>query len=228
MNHNQKKAKKDPLANKTLRRLGEVISDGLITLVKWNLLFLLTALPIVTIGPAMAALSFCTNALAKDDRAQNNAGRLYLSAFRAVFLRALPLGFLILFLWLFLGGTFLLYLSRIPVSSLYIPLTSASVLLFVLVSGSLLHLLPLLFDGDNTDWNQSKISISKKSFPELIREAVRQSLLHGKGTLIAVVFSFLFLGGQLMMFPALLPLTVAIGFSFPAMACALAHTEPDI
>ena len=54
------------------------------------------------------------------------------------------------------------------------------------------------------------------------------SLTHVKGTLITLIFSLVYLGGQVMLFPVILPLTLALGFSLPAMAAGLAHTKPDV
>ena len=228
MENKKKKKTINPTRHKLLTRLGELISDGLFTLVKWNFLFLLTSLPIITIGPSLAALHYCTNALAKDDLPQIKSGKLYFSAFRASFRRAFPLGLLTLLVCTVFGGGFFLYLSMIPESVIYIPLTSVSALALLLFWGVMIHLLPLMFDFQQTDWDEQKVFLNDKSLRQLFGEAAYTALAQMKGTLIALIFSLIFLGGQLMMFPVILPFTLAIGFSFPAMAAGLAHTEPDV
>lgn len=228
MEKNKKSTSHNPIKNKILRRLGELISDGLLTLVKWNFLFLLTSLPVITIGPSLAALHCCTNALAKDDRPQFKAGRLYFSAFRASFRQAFPLGLLTLFICIVFGGGFLLYLSMISENILFIPLTSVSALVLLLFWGIMIHALPMMFDFDQMDWESQQPVTTDQSLFSLLREAAGHALTRMKPTIIALVFSLIFLGGQVMMFPAVLPLTAAIGFSFPAIAAGLAHTEPDI
>lgn len=225
-----KKTKKapNPTRIKILRRLGELITDGLFTLVKWNFLFLFTSLPILTIGPSLAALHYCTNALAKDDLPQIKAGKLYFSAFRANFRRTFPLGLITLLICTVFGGGFLVYLSMVPENVIYIPLTSASALVLLLFWGTMIHLLPMCFDFDRTDWDNQMVFASAKPLRQLFSEARNHALVNMKKTMISLIFSLVFLGGQVMMFPVTLPFTVAIGFSFPAMAAGLAHTEPDV
>lgn len=225
-----KKAKKapNPARYKMMTRLGELISDGLSTMVVWNLLFLLTCIPVITIGPALAALHFCTNALVKDDLPQEKAAKLYFSAFRASFRRAFPLGLLILAVCVIFGGGFFFYLSMVPDNVMYIPFTSVSALVLLLFWGVLTHLLPLLFDMERTDWDTKEVFLKDIPMRELWSEAVYKALEFMKGTIIAMAFSIVFLAGQLMMFPITLPFTVTIGFCFPAMAGALSHTEPDV
>lgn len=227
---NDKKSKKisDPAKSKRLMRLGEMISDGLPTLVKWNFLFILTSIPILTIGPSLGALSYCVNALVKDDLPQEKAAKLYFSAFRTCFRRAFPLGLLILSVNLIFGGGFLFYLSMMQANTLYIPFVSLSALILFFFWSIMTHLLPMLFSMKETDWETKQVFLADTSFRTLWHDAVYKTLESMKGTVIAMVFSIFFLGGQLMMFPATLPFTVVIGFSFPAAAGALSHTEPEL
>ncbi len=48
-------------------RFKEILTSGLPTMVIWNLLFILTCIPIITIGPSMAAMGFCMNSLVEGD-----------------------------------------------------------------------------------------------------------------------------------------------------------------
>lgn len=228
MENNKKKQKINPDRYKLLIRLGELISDGLFTLVKWNFLFLLTCLPIITIGPSLAALHYCTNALAKDDLPQIRSGKLYFSAFRSCFHKAFPLGIFTLMICLIFGGGFFLYLSLVPESPIYIPLTSFSALVLLLFWSLMIHLLPQMFEFDKTDWEEQHVYVSDKPLKQMFFDASCFSLTHVKGTLIALIFSLVYLGGQVMLFPVILPLTLALGFSLPAMAAGLAHTKPDV
>lgn len=228
MKNNINKKSSDPARHKLLTRLGELISDGLITLVKWNILFILTSLPIITIGPSLCALHCCTNALVKDDLPQEKAAKLYFSAFRSCFLRMFPFGLLILLVNLIFGCGLFFYLSMTADSIAYIPFTSISALVLFFFWCILIHFLPSVFNMEKTDWDTKKVYASGLTLRELWHDAVSMAANSMSRTLAAMIFSIIFLGGQLMMFPSVLPLTLAIGFSFPAAAAALAHTEPDI
>lgn len=208
-------------------RLGEVLSDGLLTLVKWNLLFLITCIPIITIGPAMAALGFCTNALVTDDRPQKNAAKLYFNAFKASFFKALPLGIYFLFITLLFGAGFFVYSYLSPENAVYVSMSSLSLVILTLFWGVMAHLFPLLFDFEKTDWENTKVVMSNKKLRELITEAAYTALARMKWTAIALVFSVLFLGVLILFLPNTLPLLLTIGFSFVAAAMAFAHTEAD-
>lgn len=208
-------------------RLGEVLSDGLLTLVKWNLLFLITCIPIITIGPAMAALGFCTNALVTDDRPQKNAAKLYFNAFKASFFKALPLGIYFLFITLLFGAGFFVYSYLSPENAVYVSMSSLSLVILTLFWGVMAHLFPLLFDFEKTDLENTKVVMSSKTLRELITEAAYTALARMKWTAIALVFSVLFLGVLILFLPNTLPLLLTIGFSFVAAAMAFAHTEAD-
>lgn len=208
-------------------RLGEVLSDGLLTLVKWNLLFLITCIPIITIGPAMAALGFCTNALVTDDRPQKNAAKLYFNAFKASFFKALPLGIYFLFITLLFGAGFFVYSYLSPENAVYVSMSSLSLVILTLFWGVMAHLFPLLFDFEKTDLENTKVVMSSKTLRELITEAAYTALARMKWTAIALVFSVLFLGVLILFLPNTLPLLLTIGFSFVAAAMAFAHTKAD-
>lgn len=228
MKKKETKKRPNPARYKTWKRLGEMISDGLPTLVKWNFLFVLTSLPLLTLGPSLGALHFCTNTLVKNDLPEEKAAKLYFSAFRACFRRAFPLGIFVLFINLVFGGGLLFYLSMTAENPIYIPLTSLSALVLFFFWSVMTHLLPMLFSIEETDWDTKQVFRSERSFRDLWRDAVCMTLGNMKGTLTAMLFSILFFGGELLLFPTTLPLIFAIGFSFPAAAGALSHTEPDI
>lgn len=228
LNHKKDSKLPNPTNVKRLTRLGELISDGLITLVKWNFLFILTSLPVITIGPSLGALSYCANALVKDDLPQENAAKLYFSAFRTCFRSAFPLGFLILLVNLLFGGGFFFYLSMMQKNPLYIPFVSTSALILLFFWSILTHLLPMLFNIEETDWISKQVFLAEIPLCDLWKHAVYKTLLSMPETMIAMGFSVLFLGGQFLIFPTTLPFTIMIGFSFPAIAGALSHTEPEV
>ena len=206
-------------------RLGEIITDSLPTLAIWNILFLLTCIPVFTIGPAMAALSFCTNALIIDDRPQKGAARLYFNAFRISFFKALPLGLIFLMISTLFGGGFFLYTYLSSENMVYIAMSSLSLLVIILFWGLWTHVFPLLFDFEKTDWENKMPAMAKKCLRELIKEAVYHGLTRMGQTLLALIFSILFLGSLILFFPPTVPLLLSIGFSFTAVALAAAHTK---
>lgn len=214
-----------PSGKQIWKRIGETISDGLFTLVKWNVLFLLTCSPVITIGPALAALLFCTNALVKDDLPQERASALYLNAFRACFLRALPAGLLTLAVSLVFGTGFFLYSHMISAQPLYIPFASFSLLVLFFYWAVMIHLFPLFIK--ETDWDAKNVAVTDESLRALFSGAVSAMLVRMKKTVPALLLASFFLIGQLLLFPVTLPLTLTIGFSMPALAVSFAHTDPD-
>lgn len=221
--------KPSPVSNsrhsKTPTRLGEIITDSLPVLAIWNLLFVLTCIPLFTIGPSLAAMGFCMNALITDDRPQKGCAKLYFNAFRASFLKALPIGLFFLFVTTVFGGGFILYTCLISESMVYIVMASVSLLVLILVYGILAHLFPLLFDFEKTDWESKRPVMTDKTLRQLISEAVYHAMAHMIRTLIALIVSVLFLGSLVLFLPATVPLLFSIGFSFAAIALALAHTK---
>lgn len=208
-------------------RLGEMLTDGLPSLVIWNLLFILTCIPIITIGPAMAAMGFCTNALVMDDRPQKKAARLYLNAFKTSFFKALPLGLYFLFITLLFGAGFFVYSYMSTDSAAYASMSSLSLVVLTLFWGVMVHMYPMLFDFESTDWENKKVVMAKLKLRELISMSGYEALGRMIPTAIALVFSVLFLGLLILFLPNTLPLLLTIGFSFVGVATALAHTSPE-
>lgn len=209
---------------KQATRLGEIMTDGLLTLVIWNVLFILTCIPIVTIGPAMAAMGFCTNALMTDDRPQKKAGKLFFNAFKASFFKALPVGIYFLFITLLFGGGFFVYSYLSPENAAYVSMSSISLVVLTLFWGVIVHIYPMMFDFDKTDWENKKPVMTTLKLRELIPEAGRMAMTRMIPTAIALVFSVLCLGLLILFLPATVPLLLALGFSAVGVAMALAHT----
>ncbi len=201
------------------------MTDGLLTLVIWNVLFLLTALPLITIGPAMAAMGFCTNALVTDDRPQKGAVKLYFSAFRASFFKALPIGIYFLFITILFGAGFFVYSYLSPENAAYVSMSSISLVVLSLFWGVMMHMYPLLFDFEKTDWENKTVFVRKIKLGELISESGRTAMFYMKRTAIALVFVVLAFGSLVLFLPTTLPLILTVGFSAVAVAAALAHTD---
>ena len=207
-------------------RLREVFTDGLFTQLKWNVLFLLCCLPIVTIGPAVAALLNCTNLMVADDRPQIKASRWFFVSFKAALKKTM--GFGVLFTaanFAFIFG-FAFYLKMTSTSVMYVPMASVSLLAIVCIWGVSVHLFPLMFK--ETDFENGTVTMSNESITELVKQAAALALLNMKKTLIAVVFGLVVVAAQLLFIPASTPVVLTLGFALPAQAAALAHTEPEI
>lgn len=201
------------------------MTDGLLTLVIWNVLFILTSIPIITIGPSMAALGFCTNALVTDDRPQKGAVKLYFNAFKASFLKSLPVGIYFLFITIIFGAGFFVYSYLSPENAAYVSMSSISLLVLSLFWGVMIHLYPLMFDFENTDWENKQPVMRKIKLSELISESGRTALFYMKRTAIALVVAVLLFGILILFLPTTFPLLLTVGFSAVAVAAALAHTD---
>lgn len=202
-----------------------MITDGLPALVIWNLLFLLCSIPLITIGPAMAALGFCTNALVIDDRPQKGAAKLFLNAFKASFFKALPIGIYFLFVTILFGGGFFVYSYLSPEHAAYVSMSSISLVVLTLFWGVIAHLYPMMFDYEKTDWEKKTVTMNSKKLRELITESVYRALERMIPTAFALIFSVFCLGLLILFLPATVPLLFTLGFSAAAVAAALAHTE---
>ena len=215
----------DSAKEKMPTRLGEIMTDGLPTLVLWNFLFILTCIPIITIGPAIAAMSFCTNALVMDERPKKRAALLYFNAFKASFAKAFPLGICFLLVSISFGTGFLVYLQFITENMGYLFLASFSLLVLFLFWGVTAHLFPMMFDIEKTDWKLKKPILIQKTLRQLITEAGISAVTRMIPTIIGLVVSVLGLGFIVLYMPATLPLFLTLAFSAVGVAMAFAHTK---
>ena len=206
-------------------RLKEILTSGIPTLIIWNILFLITCIPIITIGPAMAAMGFCMNSLIRSDHPKKGAAMLYFHAFRASFMKALPVGIYFTFFTLLFGAGFFVdsYLS--PENTAYVSMSSISMVVLSFFWGFMMHMYPLMFDFDKTDWENKNVFLRNVKLTELISETGHTAMYYWKQTAIAPVFAVMFFGGLLILLPFTLPIFVLIGFSVVALAAAMAHTE---
>lgn len=207
-------------------RLREVFTDGLFTLAKWNFLFVLCCLPVVTIAPAAAALLNCTNLQVVDDRPQINASKWFFASFKAACRKIFLPGIMFTLANFVLIFGFAFYLKMAGTSFLYVPMASLSLLLLVLVWAVAIHAFPLMFES--TDFDNGTVTVSEKTVGEAVREAVPMAFAKAKGTLISVVLGMVIIAAQFLFMPASIPVMLIIGFALPAQAAALAHTEPEV
>ncbi len=212
----EKRAKKYAL----FTRIREVISDSLFVLVKWNFLFFITCLPVITIGPAMSALSRCTNMLAKEDLVQYEASRNYFRFFKQGFGKAIAPGLVFFVLNSVLLSGLLIYVKLMGENVMYIPMVSVSMFSLAAVWAVAIHLFPRLWEQDGT--------VTQQSWQQLVKPAAADVLVNMKGTVAAVVVNALTLLLTVAYFPATLPVVLTVTFSLPAMVAAFSHTKPDV
>ena len=206
-------------------RLNEILTGSIPTLIVWNLLFILTCIPLLTIGPAMAAMSFCMNALIKNDHVKQNPAKFYFAAFRTSFGKALPVGIYFLFITLLFGAGFFVYSYLSPENSVYVSMSSLSMIILSFFWGVMMHMYPLMFDFEKTDWEDQNVFLRTLKLTELISESGRTAAACWKQTALALVFVVVFLGVLLIFMPFTLPVLVLIAYSVIALAAAIAHTE---
>lgn len=207
-------------------RLREVFTDGLLTLAKWNFLFVLCCLPIVTIAPAIAALLNCTNLQVTDDRPQFKASKWFFASFKAACKKMFLPGILFTVVNFMLVFGLGFYLKMTDVSVLYIPMASFSLLALIIVWTIAIHAFPIVFEG--TDFDSGIVTASDKTVVEIIKEGVTLAFVKAKGTAVAVVLGLVVVAAQILFMPASIPVVLVLGFAVPAQAAALAHTEPEI
>ena len=204
-------------------RLREILmdSDGLLTIVKLNFLFLITIVPIIpfvtvfTAGPAVTALLYCSNQLVKTGNLPQT-GKTYFNIFKSSFKTTVKYGFVLTLLnYMFISGL-AIYLTLASENYMYIPFASVSLIGIIILWSVTIHLFPS-FTEDNED----------KSAKERITDAATLAVINIKSTLIAVVLSFVIIGAVILMLPKTLPLIFIVVFSAPALAAGFAHTDPE-
>ena len=209
-------------------RLREVFSDGLLTAVKLNFFFLLTSIPLVTIGPSMAALANCTNLHVTDDRVQFATTKAYFASFKAAFKRTMPVGIAVALLTAFFGFGLHMYIQMMGQNIMFVPLASLSLVALVVLWAVTVHLMPLFFEDTDFDSKPLTVTVTDKSTKELVSTAIRTALITAKKTVICLVIAAVMVGLQLLFMPLTIPIVLIIGIGLPAQVCAFCHTEPEI
>ena len=188
-----------------------VITENLWELVQLNLLFLLTCVPLVTIGPALTALDACFSDILQKQRRDEPILPRYFAAFRSRFLAALPWGLALLAGSFVLGFALFWYGSLASGSWLYVPFTALSLLGLIFFLGILSHLFLLLAEGG--------MEAGETSLP---KAAALRALTRMKQTLIGLAAAFILLAAQLLLLPATVPLLLSLGLSVPGLIMAWA------
>ena len=207
-------------------RLREVFTDGLLTLAKWNFLFVLCCLPVVTIAPAVAALLNCTNLQVTDDRPQFKATKWYWLSFKAACRKLFVPGLIFTAAnFVFVFG-FAFYLKMTSQSIMYVPMASLSLIVLVLLWAVAIHAFPMMYE--TVDFDNATVTMTEKSVAEIFKKAIPLVFEKAKGTVMAVAIGFVVIAMQMLFLPASIPVVLVIGFAIPAQAAALAHTKPEI
>ena len=193
-------------------RLGDILREDLLTLVIWNFLFVLTSIPVITIGPALAALTHCSCYLVHNDIIIEKPSRIYFDAFKTSFKSALSWGLLAIAVTGIFGSGFFIYSHMLSENMLYVPLTAGSVVGLAVFWGLFTHLFPAIQEAPDANGR--------------IRTAAYCALTRMKKTVTALIVSAVILILQILMFPVLTPMTLSIGLVFPSICGAYAHVDP--
>ena len=168
-------------------------------LVKLNILFILTAIPVVTIPAAMAALSRGTVILVSGEADYSAAD--YFSAFRAKFRQALPAGIVLFILSISLGLSILMYRSFAETigTPLMILAVIAGLLLFLLIMAAL-HVYRL-------------IALTDLPLRGLINESKRLIAAYSLRTFAAALMGCALEAASFLLFPGSVIFIIFIAFS---------------
>lgn len=184
--------------------------DNLWNLIKLNIVFLISCIPIVTIGPALTSMSQVTSQMARDSEEISDPVRSYFLHFRQSFSRSVLPGFFTLLIHIVFGGGLLIYSSRMSAGTQYLLLSACSLLILLLTWGISVHLYPML---------------SQENEEKLLSKAAIHALERMGRTVIAVLLMIVLLLAQLLSFPVSLPLTLSLGFSLPALIGSFAYVD---
>lgn len=187
-----------------LRRFAEILQLECVTLVKLNLLFLISSLPVVTLPAALYAMQSVIRRMIEDQPVdcfyhyRTAFARHWKKAYAAFFLTALPL---------LLSGCGVLTYLRFAVSNplFFLPFALCSTV-FLLTLLASTYFYPILSTG------------------KTVREALRPVLVLAAGrplrAVLAVFFGYGLLLAAVLAFPLSVPFLLLIGFSVP---CLLAN-----
>ncbi len=114
----------------SLRRFFEVLGESSWSLVKLNVLFLISCLPLLTLGPALTALSACIRELIEGDLQEERPFHSYR---------------------VFVITAVLFYGKQAGENWFFVPLTALSLLAILLLGGFFVHLFPFLSEDKKPD-----------------------------------------------------------------------------
>ncbi len=205
-----------------ITRLGEILqdSDGLFNLLKLNILFFFTALPIIpfvsvfTFGGRMTAISVCIRKMVKTGNI-SDVSKIYFSLFKKHFKTSALFGAAVYIMTSLFSGGFYIYITMASSNILFIPFASFSLIALISVWCISVHLFVTLENYNLPD---------KKA---LVKYSISQVMLNFKKTITSVLIGFVIFTGIVLFLPATIPLIMTCAFSVPALAAGFAHTEPE-
>lgn len=178
------------------------LNENLWDLVKVNLLFLISVIPLFTLGPALTALFISLDRMSDiDAEKEEGVFSFYKRSFLLGFRQSLFPGIVFLAASLLTFSGIIFYLERSAVQTLFVLPAACTLLIYILLCGILFHLFPMCGTAETDN---------------LLQEAARRALYTFGRTAAALVSMALLLFFQVLSFPLLLPLTLALGFSVPA------------
>lgn len=201
----------EPRWQYTIRAFLDVLFHDLPGLLLMNVVFVLTCIPLVTIGPALSALGRVTGEQAL--YRCSHPVKAYWKYFRTRFLVTLLCGLAVILAEGLLIFAFLFYGAMIPQSMVFLPMGCVSLLVSFAVFGISIQWLPTL--------TEARISPIK-----LLKQAARRAFIHLPGTFLACILTLVILLLQLITLPGSFPVIFCIGFSLPALICAFARIDP--
>ena len=172
-----------------------------------NIVFLITCLPVVTIGAAWTSLSYVTLKMSRDE--ESYIVKSYFKAFRQNFRQATAIwGIALVAMFIFYMDFHIVKNMDQSMAQMMFILLSAIALLFTL---TLLYVFPVLAKFDNTIMGT-------------IRNAFIMSILQLPKTLVMLVMAFFPLIIYLVSL-RLIPIIFLFGFSLPAYASAMLYNK---
>ena len=195
------KHEKAPGSRQGFRWYLTVLAQNFPDWVGLNFVFLLTCLPIFTLGPALSAMGYVMEQLAKD--APVKLLRAYCSTFRSRFLSKMAWGLLFLSLNILLATAVWYYLD---LGGIFTALSGLGFAGLILLWGMGLHLFPAL------TWPEPPVAALRRAWLDFLATL--------PGSVLAVLLATGILAVQILLFPAVLPLTLTVGAVLPALALA--------
>lgn len=183
-----------------------VLSREFSRLAGLNLIFVLSCLPVVTLGPALSAFGRVLGRMA-DDQPTEPVGEFW-DAFRSRFLLKLGWGLALLAAAGVLGSALWFYGS---LGGIFLPLAGLSLAGLLCLWGVALHLFPSLSDAVPP--------------PHPLKAAALAALATFRRTALSILAALAFLLPQVLFFPVTVPLTCVIGLALPGLALAFPRLE---
>ena len=217
-------------------RFFSILNENLWELVQLNFMFLLTCIPIITTGPALAALTACLSDMVRKRRRDEPVLPRYFAALRSCFLPALPWGLALLAGTAILGLALSWYGTLAMTDWFYVPFMALSLLGLIFFLGIAFHLFLLLPERvqmrtrRKKDSKEDSVEISQEgnqpgTETPLLRAAALHALARMKQTLAGLLIAFILLTLQLLLPPPTVPLPLPLGLSVPGLIMAQACTE---